>query len=165
MQFFALAALVVLLDQATKYWVVSTFTLYESLPVIPGFFNLTYLSNTGAAFGLLAGQPALWRQVFFIGVGVVALVVLTIMYRQLRKKSPWYTVSLGLIAGGAIGNLIDRVRQGFVTDFLDVYIGSHHWPAFNVADSGIFVGVTLFLVYSFFFEEKEAGEVVEAKQK
>jgi len=151
-RFAALIILVIALDQAVKYWVVSTFSLYESLPVVPGFFSLTYLTNTGAAFGMLAGQPTAWRQIFFIGVAVVALVVIGFMYRRLRNDSVWYEVALGLIAGGAVGNLIDRVRQGSVVDFLDVYVGVHHWPAFNVADSAITVGVTVFLVKSIFFD-------------
>lgn len=152
MRFAALIILVIALDQAVKYWVVSTFSLYESLPVVPGFFSLTYLTNTGAAFGMLAGQPTAWRQIFFIGVAVVALVVIGVMYRRLRNDSVWYEVALGLIAGGAVGNLIDRVRQGSVVDFLDVYVGVHHWPAFNVADSAITVGVAVFLVKSIFFD-------------
>ena len=154
MRFCALAVLVVVLDQATKFWVVGNFTLYESWTIIPGFFNLTYLTNTGAAFGMLAGRPALWRQVFFIGVALVALFILVFMYRRFRQKSVFYELSLGFIAGGAVGNLIDRIRLGSVTDFLDVYIGSHHWPAFNVADSAISVGVGIFIVFSFFFENK-----------
>ena len=157
MGFVALIILVIVLDQAVKYWVVSSFTLYESLPVIPGFFSLTYLTNTGAAFGLLAGRPAAWRQVFFVGVAVVALAAIAFLYRKLRRDSVWYGVALGLIAGGAIGNLIDRIRLGSVIDFLDVYVGTHHWPAFNVADSAITVGVTLFLVVNIFFD-KQAGK-------
>ena len=156
MLFFGIIILVIVLDQLTKYWVVQSFSLYESLSVIPGFFNLTYLTNTGAAFGILAGQPTVWRQTFFIGVTVIALVAIVIMQRHLKKESIWYEISLAGIAGGAIGNLIDRVRLGSVVDFLDVYIGSHHWPAFNVADSAITVGVTVFLVMNIFFSKQAA---------
>ncbi|MDW7772050.1 MAG: signal peptidase II [Desulfobulbaceae bacterium] len=148
-------ALVVLSDQASKWWIVTHFSLYESLPVVPGFLNLTYLTNTGAAFGLLAGQPALWRQVFFVGIALAALGVIFFIYLRLRRDSFFYELSLALIAGGALGNLIDRIRFGAVIDFLDVYVGTYHWPAFNIADSAITVGVTIFLVYSFFFEKKE----------
>jgi signal peptidase II len=154
-RFTALIALVVFCDQATKLWVVRNFAMYESWPILPGFFNLTYLTNTGAAFGFLAGQPALWRHVFFVSVVLVALCVITVMYWRLRRESYFYELSLGLIAGGALGNLLDRVRLGAVVDFLDVYVGTYHWPSFNVADSSITVGVTIFIVYSFFFEEKE----------
>ncbi len=125
---------------------VSRFHFYDSLEVIPGLFNLTYLTNTGAAFSLLAGSPALWRQVFFIGVAVAALAVIGILYRKLARDNRWYGVSLALIAGGAAGNLIDRIRQGAVIDFLDFYLGHHHWPAFNLADSAITVGVGIFLL-------------------
>ncbi len=149
-----LAVLVVVLDQASKLWLVRNFSLFESWSVIPGCFNLTYLTNTGVAFGLLAG-PVWWRQVFFIVVTVAALVVIGVLHWRLREKSVFYTVSLGLIAGGAVGNLVDRVRLGSVVDFLDFYLGSHHWPAFNVADSAITVGVGLFLVYSLFFEKDQ----------
>ncbi len=158
MLFASLFFLVVILDQVTKYWIVSNFSMYEALPVIPGFFNLTYLTNTGAAFGILAGQETLWRQVFFVGVAAVALVVIGFMYRRLRAGSAWYGAALGLIAGGAVGNLIDRVRLGSVIDFLDVYIGAHHWPAFNVADSAICVGVAVFLVKNIFWPQGEAGD-------
>ena len=153
MRFFGVIILVIVLDQLTKIWVVQSFNLYESLPVIPGFFNLTYLTNTGAAFGILAGHSTWWRQAFFIGVAVIALIAIVFMYRQLKNESVWYEFSLAFIAGGAIGNLIDRIRLGSVVDFLDVYIGTHHWPAFNVADSAITVGVTVFLVMNIFFSK------------
>lgn len=152
MLFVALMFLVILLDQASKLWIVGNFAVYESLPVVPGLFNLTYLTNTGAAFGLLAGEHGVWRQFFFVGVAVVALAALGFLYRKLRAISVWYAVALGLIAGGAVGNLIDRLRLGSVIDFLDVYIGVHHWPAFNLADSAITVGVAIFLIMNFFFD-------------
>lgn len=152
MLFVALIFLVIILDQASKLWIVGNFTLYESVPVVPGLFSLTYLTNTGAAFGMLAGDHGVWRQVFFVGVAVVALAALGFLYRKLRSASVWYTVALGLIAGGAVGNLIDRLRLGSVIDFLDVYFGVHHWPAFNVADSAITVGVAIFLIMNFFFD-------------
>ena len=154
MRFSAIIILVIILDQITKFWVVQNFALYESLPIIQGFFNLTYLTNTGAAFGILAGQPTTWRLVFFFGVALVALVAIGFMYRRLKDESVWYEISLAFIAGGAVGNLIDRVRLGSVVDFLDVYVGTHHWPAFNVADSAISVGVTIFLVMNIFFNEQ-----------
>ena len=157
MRFVMLIVLVIVLDQLSKLWIVGNFSLYESLPLIPGFFSLTYLTNTGAAFGILAGQPALWRQIFFVGVGLVALVAICFMYRRLRNDSTWYEVALAFIAGGAIGNLIDRLRLGSVVDFLDVYVGTHHWPAFNVADSAITVGVAIFLVMNIFFDEKQGN--------
>jgi len=163
--FVLLIVLIVFCDQASKLWLARHFSLYESWPVIPGFLSLTYLTNTGAAFGLLAGHPAWWRQVFFVGVTVAALVVIVVMHHRLRKRSGLYTLGFGLIAGGALGNLIDRIRLGSVVDFLDVYVGSHHWPAFNVADSAISTGVCLVLIFSFFFEKERGKTNEESVQK
>lgn len=153
-RFFAIILLVVVCDQLSKVWILQNFTLYDSTVIIPGFFNLTFLRNTGAAFGMFAGHAAWWRQLFFIGVAVIALVVILFMQRKLGPQNPMYTISLGFIGGGAIGNLIDRVLYGSVIDFLDVYIGSHHWPAFNVADSAITVGVCIFLLTQFLEDRK-----------
>jgi signal peptidase II len=144
----AWAGLVVLLDQLSKWWVVNTFELHESLPLIPGFFNLTFITNTGAAFGMLAGEQGLGRQVFFGAVALVALVVLYFAFREYRARGQLYIVAIGLVAGGALGNLIDRLRLGYVIDFLDLYYRQYHWPAFNVADSAITIGVALFILAS-----------------
>ena len=152
---FLVMALVLVLDQSTKFLVMREFGLYESRQVIPGLFSLTYLTNTGAAFGILAGQPTRWRQAFFVGVGLLALGVILWVRGRMAARNPWYTVSLGLIGGGALGNLVDRVRFGAVVDFLDFYIGSHHWPPFNVADSAICVGVALFLALQFFGDNQQ----------
>lgn len=153
--FFAIILTVVCADQASKVWIVQNFTLYQSLPVIDGLFNLTYLTNNGAAFSILAGQPALWRQVFFVTAACAALVFIGIAQRSFGRQSRVYSTALALIAGGAIGNLIDRLRLGHVVDFLDVYIGSYHWPAFNVADSAISIGVTLFIIKNLLFDRQE----------
>lgn len=145
---FAWLTLVLLLDQASKALVEARFALFEIEVVIPGLFNLTHLLNTGAAFGFLAGEAALWRQLFFAGMATAALIVLFFAFRQLRNQGSLYGHAIGLIAGGALGNLIDRLRLGAVVDFLDFYLGEHHWPAFNVADSAICVGVGLFFLAS-----------------
>ena len=158
LRFACLVLLVVVLDQASKLWVLANFELYESVPVIPGLFNLTFLRNTGAAFGMFAGHPAWWRQGFFIGVALIALVVIVIMQRRLGRQNSWYTLSLALIGGGALGNLIDRIRFGSVVDFLDVYIFNHHWPAFNIADSAISVGVGVFLLTQFLEDRREKAD-------
>lgn len=155
MRFCLLIILVIVLDQLTKLWIVGNFSLYESQAIIPGFFSLTYLTNTGAAFGILAGKATVWRQAFFIGVAIVAFGFIIYMYRRLKDESVWYEISLAFIAGGAVGNLIDRVRLGSVIDFLDVYVGTHHWPAFNIADSAITVGVTILLVKNLFFDTQK----------
>lgn len=146
---------VVVLDQATKAMVMDRFAMFEMVPVIPGLFNLTYLTNTGAAFGMLAGAQSIWRQVFFVGVAVAAIVILFFSYRQFCRQGRIFAHAIGLIAGGAVGNLIDRLRFGAVVDFLDFYVGTHHWPAFNVADSAICVGVGLFILGSFLYPPQE----------
>lgn len=139
---------VLALDQISKFVVMERFAMYEVLPVIPGLFNLTYVTNTGAAFGLLAGEQTLARQLFFVGVAVAALLFLFYSFRHFRGQSPVFAHAIGLIAGGALGNLVDRLRFGAVVDFLDFYLGARHWPAFNVADAAISVGVGLFLLAS-----------------
>ena len=146
---------VVLLDQATKALIMDRFVMFELLPVIPDLFNLTYLTNTGAAFGMLAGAQSIWRQVFFVGVAVAAIGVMVFSYKQFRSQGRIFAHAIGLIAGGAVGNLIDRLRFGAVVDFLDFYLGTHHWPAFNVADSAITVGVGLFILGTILYPPQE----------
>ena len=141
-----IAVLVVIVDQLTKLWIITNFALHDQQNVIPGLFDLVYVTNTGAAFGFLAGSKSVLRQLFFVGVGIVALGVIVYAYGQLKKQSRIFVYALGLIGGGAIGNLIDRLRFGSVVDFLDFYMGSYHWPAFNAADSAITVGVGLFML-------------------
>lgn len=133
-------------DQLTKAWIVESLRLYESVVIVPGFFNMVYVTNSGAAFSLLANVESPWRHYFFLGIGALAMVGLTIAYLKMRKVNRYYSVAFALIAGGAAGNLIDRVRFGAVVDFLDLYVGRYHWPAFNVADSAICVGAGLFLI-------------------
>jgi signal peptidase II len=156
--FFPVILAVVAIDQATKVWIMRHFALYESKVVIADLFNLTYLTNNGAAFSILAGQPAVWRQLFFIGAAGAALVFIWIAQRSFGRNSIVYNLSLALIAGGAIGNLIDRIRYGFVVDFLDVYVGAHHWPAFNIADSAITIGVILFIIKNLLFERQQPAQ-------
>lgn len=138
--------MVITLDQATKIYIMDTFTLYEIREIVPGFFNLTYLHNSGAAFGFMSSVTSAWKHWFFVGVAILALGFIMVLYAQYCLDKFIYTIALGLIGGGAVGNVIDRLRFGSVVDFLDVYIGTRHWPAFNVADSAICVGVGLFLV-------------------
>ena len=143
---FGIAVVVVIVDQLTKLWIMTTFALHGQQDIIPGFFNLVYVTNTGAAFGFLAGSNSMLRQVFFVAVAIMALIVIVISYGHLKRQGRIFVYALGLIAGGAVGNLIDRLRLGSVVDFLDFYVGSYHWPAFNAADSAITIGVGLFLL-------------------
>jgi signal peptidase II len=144
--FLTITVPVVLLDQATKAWILATLRLHEGFPLIDGFFNIVHVRNPGAAFGFLAGAPPLFRYIFFLAVTVAAIVLILHYLRVSRIEEPSLVTALALILAGAVGNLIDRIRFGEVVDFLDVYIGSHHWPAFNVADSAITVGAAILIV-------------------
>ena len=139
------AIAVIVLDQITKAVITEKLFMYGSYKVIDGFFSLVYVMNPGAAFGFLAGAPEIFRYLFFISVTVLA--ILLIIYYILKSKSQdvLMVISLTLIFGGAVGNLIDRIRFGAVVDFLDFYIGAWHWPAFNAADSAISIGAVLMI--------------------
>ena len=154
MWYFSILFIVIGLDQLTKIWVVHNLNLYESLQIIPGFLNLTYATNTGVAFSMFAHSDSPWRHYFFIGINVIAVLGFTIAYFRMKKSRFAFTLPFSLIAGGAAGNVIDRLRYGSVVDFIDVFIGNHHWPTFNVADSAICVGVILFLIMNFLDEKK-----------
>jgi signal peptidase II len=140
-------AAIVICDQITKAIVDRTMSLYDSIPIIDGLFNLTYVRNTGAAFGIFAGSHEVFRRPFLIGVSIVAIGFILVMLRRLREDATGLAVALAFILGGAIGNLIDRIVYGEVIDFLDVYWSTYHWPAFNIADSFITIGVTITLFY------------------
>ena len=147
MRLFAVIFLILLgLDQLSKHLVLSTLNLYEVRPLIPGFFNLVHVTNKGAAFSMLASVESPLRHYFFVVVNSAAFIGLTIAAWKMRFHHPVYSVSFAMIAAGAVGNLIDRLRFGAVIDFLDFYLGTYHWPAFNVADAAICVGVALLLV-------------------
>ena len=136
---------IVALDQASKAIVDRTMPLYHSIPVIDSLFSLTYIRNTGAAFGVLARSGELFRRTFLIGFSIAAIGFIVLMLRRLPQDEKLLTAALGFILGGAIGNLIDRLLYGEVIDFLDFYWADHHWPAFNVADSFITIGVVVIL--------------------
>ena len=142
-----LLIVIVLLDQLTKWVVDTTMPLYRSIPIIDGFFNLTYIRNTGAAFGILAGSGAAFRVPFLMLFSLLAIGFVIVMLRRLPERETGLIVALTFILGGAIGNLIDRFAYAEVIDFLDFYWGSYHWPAFNIADSFITIGVAITVFY------------------
>jgi len=142
-----LSALVLVLDQASKLAVDATMQLYESIPLLP-YFNLTYAHNTGAAFSFLANAGG-WQRWLFAGLAVVMSGIIGVWLYRLKPYETLMAWALSLVLGGAIGNLIDRVAYGYVIDFLDVYYQNWHWPAFNIADSAICIGVGLMLLESF----------------
>lgn len=151
-QLFGTIALAGLLaDQATKVCIDRGMRLFDSIPLVDNFFHITYVRNRGAAFSFLS--DASWRLPFFIAVSIIAALVILIAFSKLRDEQKLAHISLAMIFSGAVGNLIDRVRLGEVIDFLDVHWYRHHWPAFNVADSLICVGVFL-LAIDMMLEEK-----------
>ena len=156
---------IILLDQITKQMILDRFFLHESVPVIEGFFSLTYIRNTGAAFGMLADLDPAIRVPFFFVVPVIALVVIAYLFRSLEPKNILFSSALSLVCGGAIGNLVDRVRHGYVVDFLDFFWGKHHFPAFNVADSAICVGVFFLMLDMFINGDHSSDQSSKRKKK
>lgn len=143
----SLSAITLILDQASKLAVDGNMALFDSIPLLPSF-NLTYVHNTGAAFSFLA-QAGGWQRWLFAGLALIVSGIITTWLLRLEKHETLMATALSLILGGAIGNLIDRVAYGYVIDFLDVYYQQWHWPAFNIADSAICIGVALMLLESF----------------
>ena len=141
---------VVILDQFTKAVITNYFILHQSIEVIRGLFNITYIRNPGAAFGILRDVSGTFRTIFLTGISFAALIIIFFVYRNIKDTAS--RIAFSLIAGGAFGNLVDRIRFGEVIDFLDFYIGRYHWPAFNVADSAITVGV--FIAVLFLYRDK-----------
>lgn len=151
---------VLVLDQVTKYLVMRFIRPYGFITVIPGFIELTHLRNPGAAFGIFSRTQGTGRIVFFIMVTLIALGVIALLIRKAQERL--LLVAFSLIAGGAVGNLVDRIRFGEVVDFINVYIWSkvaflNPWPTFNIADSAISVGVGL-LVLDMFLKKPEGSE-------
>lgn len=137
---------VLVLDQATKIWASESLILHQPVPVIPNFFNLTLVHNPGAAFGMFADWSTFWRR---IALTLVTILAVAIVVRFLWVEARGDAASEGalmLILGGASGNLVDRIRFDYVIDFLDFYYGNLHWPAFNIADSAICVGVGILVL-------------------
>ena len=151
-----LSGLVLVLDQASKWMMTSWLSLYETVAVMP-FFNLTMAHNTGAAFSFLA-QAGGWQRWFFAAVAAVVSVVLLVWLKRLTATAKLEAVSISLILGGAIGNLVDRISLGYVVDFLDFYnyYGSYHFPAFNIADSAICIGAVLLIIDGVGHKQEEA---------
>ena len=135
------ALCVVLIDQATKEWVRGAFALHESIELLPGFFQLTYIRNTGAAWGIFSGQNLTLSL-----LAAAMLVALVLFRRRILPPGRLHRIALGLLCGGIVGNLFDRLRLDYVTDFLDFHIRTWHWPAFNIADSAICIGVGIHLL-------------------
>lgn len=157
--------LLLVLDQLTKVWAFSYLSAHGSVEIIPGLFNLTLILNPGAAFGMFSGLEDYYRRLVLFGVSFVALVVVLHFMAKEARGDSWAQAALSAILAGAVGNILDRLRLDAVIDFLDFYLGTYHWPAFNVADSAITLGVGI-LILRVFLRSKEdpsgaATEVVE----
>jgi signal peptidase II len=150
-----IATLIVLCDRMTKWLVSQKITLHDSIDVVPGIFRLTHVQNQGAAFGLFAESPSEWRVAMLILFSLVALAVVSALLWKNGNALNTTAIALSLVFGGALGNLWDRVTSGRVIDFLDFYVGAHHWPAFNIADSAIVVGALLLLSEIFLTPQEE----------
>lgn len=151
---------IIILDQMTKSFIMHSMNLHQSVIIIPEFFSLTYIRNPGAAFGIFANATSAFRMIFFIGTSLFALGLLGTIFYRLPRNDWWGHLTISSIFGGAIGNLIDRVQYGEVIDFLDFYINGYHWPAFNVADSAISMGVISLLIL-FGLDKKKSLSAVE----
>jgi signal peptidase II len=146
MTFYLIALAVILLDQASKLVIIRALRLGQGIAVFPGFFDIVFVLNPGAAFGFLATLSDQVRNPFFILISVAAVILILAYHTRYPHPHPLVSVGLGLILGGAIGNLVDRLRYGMVVDFLDVHVFQYHWPAFNIADSAISIGVSLMIL-------------------
>ncbi len=138
-----LSLLVIVVDQWSKWLVETRLPLYKAKSVIPAVLNFTHVKNTGVAFGFLAGAGKQGGAWLLVGLGVVALVLVGLYFWRTSSEHRLLLTALALVLGGAVGNLVDRINAGAVTDFIDVYYGSHHWHTFNVADSAISIGIVL----------------------
>jgi len=142
------AVLITIADQWTKEVVRASFHLGESRPVVDGIFNLTYVRNTGAAWGILGGQNT------SLTILSLVMLVLMVIFRRSFLGDTWeHRLALGCLVGGIVGNLMDRIRLGWVTDFFDFYAGQWHWPAFNIADAAICTGVGIYIISAFWMAQ------------
>jgi signal peptidase II len=146
---------ILLLDQWTKYVVVQKLTLYHRIEIIQGFFNLTHVRNTGGAFGIFGGERGGLGSVLFIIVSLIAIGCVFFLLVKIKENEEMLALPFSLILGGAIGNLIDRLQYGEVVDFLDFYLSTYHWPAFNVADSAICIGIGLLALELLIWDKKK----------
>ena len=150
----AVAAVVVALDQASKLWATEALRGRPPIEVVEDFFHLDYHRNTGGIFGLFSGAPSTLRAAVFALITVAALAFVIYLMKEWGQESTPALIALSLVAGGAVGNLIDRLAYGEVIDFIDWHWRGHHWPSFNIADSAITVGTTILVAVMFFTREE-----------
>ena len=140
------ALIIVLLDQVSKWLVLNHLELHQILSIIPGFFNIVLVKNRGMAFGIFSQTRSEFYYYFLLSTTMAAIGVILFFFFWKKKNQKWLTIGLSLILGGAMGNLIDRVRLAYVIDFLDFFLKGYHWPAFNVADSAVTAGTFCLLI-------------------
>jgi signal peptidase II len=150
------AAVILVLDQAIKLLVTDALAPFQHKPIIPGFFNLVLVYNKGAAFGILNDPDSSWQVLFFILITLLAVIILVYLLRTTARRDRFFILGLGAILGGALGNLVDRIRLGKVIDYLDFSVRQFHWPAFNIADMAITLGA-LALIISLYRNERHAS--------
>jgi signal peptidase II len=151
------AGSVLVADQLTKWYIRKSVALHDSIPVIDSFFHITHVRNSGGAFSLLANADNAIRVPFFLAASIIAIVALVYLLRQVSAHQRILLFALAGVLGGALGNAVDRMRLGQVTDFLDFHWRGYYWPAFNVADSFITIGVAILLLHSLFAPTAEAS--------
>jgi signal peptidase II len=151
LRFVWISVIAIVLDQWSKQAIVSGMNLYQSIQILP-FFNFTYVHNYGAAFSILYDAGG-WQRYFLTGLALIVSAVIVWWLRQSTKQQVLLPVAFSFILGGALGNVLDRILHGYVIDFLDFYYGSYHWPAFNIADSAIFIGAALLIIDMFVNKE------------
>ena len=156
--FIGLALIIFLLDQVSKWMVVTHIEAHQTLSVIPGFFSLVLVKNRGMAFGIFSQTRSGFYYYFLLSTTIGAIGVILFSFFWIKSSKKWLTVGLSLILGGAVGNLVDRLRLGYVIDFLDFFLKGYHWPAFNVADSAVTVG-TFWLLLNII----QGRKIIEAK--
>jgi len=156
--FIGLALIILLLDQVSKWMVVTHIEAHQTLSVIPGFFSLVLVKNRGMAFGIFSQTRSGFYYYFLLLTTIGAIGVILFSFFWIKSSKKWLTVGLSLILGGAVGNLVDRLRLGYVIDFLDFFLKGYHWPAFNVADSAVTVG-TFWLLFNII----QGRKIIEAK--
>ncbi len=156
LKWFTLSLIVIVLDQITKLVAVDVLTLYLPEAVFPGF-NLTLMHNTGAAFSFLS-QAGGWQRWFFILLAIGVSLFIIFWMRSLPADKRWLPIALAFVLGGAIGNLIDRVYLGYVIDFIEVYYKDYYWPAFNIADSAIFIGAVMLIIDAIWLHDSKNEE-------
>jgi len=160
---FILAAIVFVLDRISKAFIKVHVASFDTITVIPGWFNIVHTENPGIAFGLLADASGLWRNVVLIGFSAAVLVAISaILLYHGAKHDLLVRTALGFVLGGALGNLYDRIVNGTVTDFVEVHAGPHYFPAFNVADSAITIGACLLLLDMWWAKERKVSHATEA---